>query len=433
MPGTELLGRVEGSALREPPNYIRRPDGQIVQVSELLFEFARHAQPGASDRDIAQRAGERLQLRITEDQVRYVLEHKLHALGVVTGPDGREPMLQRLDPLWGVHLRVGALRPATVNAIGRFFAPLFAAPVVASVVLALIALDAWFVARQGISQGLNGVIERPTLGLLLLALLYASMFFHECGHAAACRYGGGRPGGMGMGMFIVWPALYTDLTDSYRLGRVGRLRTDLGGVYFNGIYSLALYAAYFLTGFEPLLLAVAAQHVLAFNQFLPWMRLDGYYVISDLIGVPDLFARIAPVLRSLVPRSAPDPRVSELRPWARVAVSVWVITAVITLNAVLVWMIVSAPAYIERAWSSLLMEIRVVAGAASAGRVLELVSASGGALLLLLPVVGMLVTYILLCRRLGSSLAVFRMRPVLAAAKAAALRSGMPATARESA
>ena len=45
---------------------------------------------------------------------------------------------------------------------------------------------------------------------------------------------------MGAGLYIVWPAFYTDVTDAYRLGRGGRLRTDLGGIYFNAIFALAI-------------------------------------------------------------------------------------------------------------------------------------------------------------------------------------------------
>jgi hypothetical protein len=33
---TELLGRVAGSGLREPPYLVRRCDGQVVQLSQLL-------------------------------------------------------------------------------------------------------------------------------------------------------------------------------------------------------------------------------------------------------------------------------------------------------------------------------------------------------------------------------------------------------------
>ena len=84
----------------------------------------------------------------------------------------------------------------------------------------------------------------------MLGLTLLSTLFHECGHAAACRYGGARPGVIGMGFYVMWPAFFTNVTDTYRLGRAGRVRTDLGGVYFNAIFVLALTAAYRTTGFR---------------------------------------------------------------------------------------------------------------------------------------------------------------------------------------
>ena len=45
---------------------------------------------------------------------------------------------------------------------------------------------------------------------------------------------------MGFGFYLFWPAFYTDVTDSYRLGRGGRVRTDLGGLYFNALVVLAV-------------------------------------------------------------------------------------------------------------------------------------------------------------------------------------------------
>src|SRR5205823_2368554 len=162
----------------------------------------------------------------------------------------------------------------------------------------------------------------------MLGLVILSAAFHECGHASACAYGGARPGGMGAGIYIVWPAFYTDVTDAYRLGRGGRLRTDLGGVYFNVIFILATVGAYFATGFEPLLLIVPFQHLEIMHQFLPFIRLDGYYIVSDLTGVPDMFARIKPTLASLLPWKKASDRVTELKPWVRGAVTAYVLTVV---------------------------------------------------------------------------------------------------------
>ena len=43
---------------------------------------------------------------------------------------------------------------------------------------------------------------------------------------------------MGAGLYLIWPAFYTDVSDSYRLSRGGRLRVDLGGLYFNAVFSV---------------------------------------------------------------------------------------------------------------------------------------------------------------------------------------------------
>ena len=68
---------------------------------------------------------------------------------------------------------------------------------------------------------------------------------------SAARYGGARPGTIGVGLYLAFPMFYTDVTDSYRLDRRGRLRTDLGGVHFNAIAVVAAGVAYFATGFKP--------------------------------------------------------------------------------------------------------------------------------------------------------------------------------------
>src|SRR6185436_4083749 len=109
--------------------------------------------------------------------------------------------------------------------------------------------------------------------------------FHELGHAAALRYGGGYPRSMGAGLYIVYPAFFTDVSDNYRLGRWGRVRTDLGGFYFNLLFSIGLVAVYALTGQEVLLLVVSLANLEILRQLMPLMRLDGYWVLADLTGV----------------------------------------------------------------------------------------------------------------------------------------------------
>jgi putative peptide zinc metalloprotease protein len=89
---------------------------------------------------------------------------------------------------------------------------------------------------------------------------------------------------------------------------------------------------------------------------VPWVRLDGYHIVSDLIGLSDLFARIQPVIASMLLGRDPDPRVRELKPWARAAVTTWVLTTLAALVALAVMIVLNAPSYLERGWQSLLLQ-----------------------------------------------------------------------------
>jgi putative peptide zinc metalloprotease protein len=127
------------------------------------------------------------------------------------------------------------------------------------------------------------------------------------------------------------------------LSRGGRLRADLGGVYFNAVFMLLVGGLYAVTGLHWLILLIALQHLAVAQQFLPFLRLDGYYLVSDLAGVPDLFGRIRPVLASLLPGHRPARRVLELKPKVRLLVTVWVVTTVVLLTAIIGLFLVRLP------------------------------------------------------------------------------------------
>jgi putative peptide zinc metalloprotease protein len=403
--GTTLEGRFEGSGLREAPYLVRRRDGQIVQLSRVLYAITERMD-GRTVAAVASDVSEHLNLRVTPELIVHVAEHKLAPLGLVAHRDGTEPRLEHVDALLSLKFRAGVVPAGPVNWLAGVLRPFFLPPVVIAALTGLVACDVWMATSHGLGTAMRELIHSPSLGLALFALLIASMAFHECGHAAACRYGGARPGRIGVGIYLVWPAFFTDVTDSYRLSRAGRLRTDLGGVYFNALIALSAAGAYFATGYEPLLIVVVGQQALLVDQFVPWMRLDGYHIVSDLIGVSDLFARIKPVLRSLVPGGRPDRRVTELKPWARAAVTFWVLTTVAVLSTMLVVVVVSAPNYLQQAWQSMLVQVDAVTTGLRIGSAVLMAGGVIGAGMLLLPVAALTLTYLLLCRSLGTAVAV---------------------------
>jgi putative peptide zinc metalloprotease protein len=261
----------------------------------------------------------------------------------------------------------------------------------------LVAMDLWLFLSHGLAQGLRESMEKPTLFLLAFGLVVVSAAFHECGHATACTVGGGKPGRMGAGIYLAWPAFYTDVTDAYRLDRKARLRTDLGGVYFSCLLVLALGGVYAATRFEPLLLIAFLMQIEVVHQMLPFLRLDGYYVVSDLVGVPDLFRRTGPVLKSMVPGLRSEPSVLELKRWVRNVVRLWVLVVVPVLLFNIGMILLNFPRMLSTAWNSgarLVHGITTGGGTTVAIDVVQLV-------FLVIPIVGLGYTFAKLFGQIG--------------------------------
>jgi putative peptide zinc metalloprotease protein len=350
--GVELLGEMQESGFEDAPWLVRRGDGQTIQLTELLY-WALDAVDGQRDLEaIAAHVSEHYGKRASTDDVRFLLEEKLAPLGVLRGADGTEPTVEKGNPLLALRFKVVLSNERATRILTAPFQPVFHPIVIVPVIAAFVAVTGWLLFDSGLGTTARELLYDPALIVLAFALAALSAGFHEFGHAAACRYGGATPGAMGAGLYLVWPAFYTDVTDSYRLDRRGRLRTDLGGLYFNMVFALATVGVWALTGWDALLILVPVQLFQMMHQLLPFVRLDGYYILSDITGVPDLFARIKPTLLSLLPWHKADERVTALKPWVRVVVTLWVLAVIPILLFSLTLLAITLPRVLATAWDS---------------------------------------------------------------------------------
>src|SRR4051812_36264312 len=335
--GLELLGDVSGSGYKEGAALVRRADGQMVQLGPLMYALLEAIDGTRDHAALADAVTQRLGRRLEPEQVA-VLAEKLAEQGLLAGSGETPP--PRLNPLLALRWKVLITDPKVTDRITAPFTHLYRLWLLAPL-LAGFAVVAWFVLiHKGVASATAQAFGNPELLLLVLGLGVASAAFHEIGHASACRYGGGRPGGMGAGIYMVWPAFYTDVTDAYRLPRRARLRTDLGGLYFNAVIAVITLAAWLATHTDALLLLIAIQMLEMVRNLSPVIRADGYHILSDATGVPDLYAHIGPTLRGLLPWGNRQP--SALKGQARTLVTLWVLVIVpvligMSLSAILLF------------------------------------------------------------------------------------------------
>lgn len=116
-----------------------------------------------------------------------------------------------------------------------------------------------------------------------------SVTFHEIGHATAASYFGAKHGGIGGGFYLLTPVYFADVTDIWRLKKSERIIVNLAGMYFELIFCaiLSIIGYLFSSTLLIILSVIISIHTL-FN-LNPFLRSDGFWIVSDLTNKPNLF------------------------------------------------------------------------------------------------------------------------------------------------
>src|SRR3954451_18621440 len=258
-PNVDFLGSEAASGHRRPPSLVRRGDGQTIQLTPLLHQVLGAIDGRRTIADIADIVSQSAGRLAAAEDIHFLIDRKLRPLGLLRSSDGIAVPSMKANPLLALRCRLVVSNPDITDAVATKFAPLFRPGCVVLMLAAFVAATGWVMFDMGLAHPAHEALYDPALLLAVFALTVASAAFHEIGHAAACRYGGARPGVMGAGLYLLWPAFYTDVSDAYRLNRVGRLRVDLGGMYFNAVFAVAAVALYWASGSEALLIVVPLQ------------------------------------------------------------------------------------------------------------------------------------------------------------------------------
>lgn len=217
---------------------------------------------------------------------------------------GRKPSLLT----WLLHhylfFRVPLVRPnAFLDRTSRWVLPLFR-PAFFSACGLLSLLGVWRVLDQWPAFSSTFLYFFSCQGALYYGLALAlAKVLHELAHAYTCKYYGVRVPAMGVALMMMWPLLYTDTSEAWKLtSRHARLAIGGAGVV----------AELLLAGIAALLWSLApdggvksALYILAAVTWIstlavnlnPFMRFDGYYLLMDLLDIPNLSERSFAIAR----------------------------------------------------------------------------------------------------------------------------------------
>lgn len=147
--GIELIGEYEDSGFKEAPSLVRRGDGQVIQLPDLLYQVVRKVDGDRSYEEIAGELSDEIKRGLDADSVRFLVEEKLHPLGIACAPDGTSPKVEKPDPFLGLKFRAAVVPEAVSGGLGTAFMPLFFPLIVLAIMGAFVVADWWLFGVHG--------------------------------------------------------------------------------------------------------------------------------------------------------------------------------------------------------------------------------------------------------------------------------------------
>ena len=246
-----------------------------------------------------------------EELLRFVKELAKHRIARVVAaeesgpsePAERDPTNNASRPAWQSLLRLAGstlsqrLPVADGDRVANRLLPCLgwvfsvAATVVFSVFIFSGLLTVWGSGTQFAAE-VQRIFDQP---LWMFGAIWIGLkIVHECGHAVCAKFHGVRVGPMGVLFFLLAPLAYVDVTDAWKLARRrDRVQIALAGVYLELIIGATAAWVWWLSPvgavkhFAAQVFLVAGPATLIVNAN-PLLRLDGYYILSDLLEIPNL-------------------------------------------------------------------------------------------------------------------------------------------------
>jgi putative peptide zinc metalloprotease protein len=270
---------------------VRTPDNRQFRVPAAAYEILKELDRGVSLEKIYETLPEQ-QVTFTEFY-EFILTHYQSVLAAGSEAETRQsrtPTRLLLHHLVLPQPLVGAI----AGRLSGAYQPVLAFFLFAVIVAAHVALYVGHVPAK------HATIHAS----VVLLATFISVLIHEFGHASAVARYGGTPGGIGAGLYIFMPVLYADVSHVWTFKQKHRVVVDLGGIYFQQIVFAVLALPALLLHSASLRLACISIDAMTIVSINPVFRFDGYWVLVDWLGVPNLHRQatgyLKLVLQSLI-------------------------------------------------------------------------------------------------------------------------------------
>ena len=272
---------------------------KFFRVKELEYFIAKRLDGKTSPEEITQSFQDHFHIRLPLETLEKFIRN-LKNLGFLEGeiPERELARLQyQKQTLWGrlLFIKLKGFDPdRLLNRMVKFsrflFTPLF---LFFSAIVILLALSITFTNWKELGYSFGGIFKAATI-LKVWVAIFLVVVLHEFAHALTCKHFGGEVHEMGFLLLYFQPCFYCNVSDAYLFKEKSKkLWVTFAGAYGQvlvwAIATLLWRVTALDTGLNGFIFVVVlTSGITVLFNFNPLIKLDGYYLLSDYLEIPNL-------------------------------------------------------------------------------------------------------------------------------------------------
>jgi putative peptide zinc metalloprotease protein len=272
---------------------------KFFRIKEFEYFISQNLDGKTSPEEIAQKFQEHFNIRLPLDTLNKFI-HRLESLGFLEGEVSERELAKlqyRKRTLWGklLFIKLKGFDPdRLLNGILKYtrflFTPRFFVFSLFVIFLAIvITISNW----RDLGYTVGGLFKIATIFKIWIAI-FLVIVLHEFAHGLTCKYFGGEVHEMGFLLLYFQPCFFCNVSDAYLFKEKSKklwvtFAGAYGQVFIWAVATLLWRITALDTGLSSFLFVVMlTSGVTVLFNFNPLIKLDGYYLLSDYLEIPNL-------------------------------------------------------------------------------------------------------------------------------------------------
>lgn len=273
-------------------NVIERSEGEYIlhyrekyfEIGFLVYQILLYGKSSSSLEDIIIQIGRK---DLTPNKLSKIIETSILPVLTTSFDKKQEEIYQKRYWCRKKIISSGKISPfinLMMPLFGNIFIPIFILTILSNIIIYLL-LPKVYLSTEATNLAVYVLVVYP--------LYFIILFMHEFGHIAATRNVGLKERCVNFAMYYVLPMLYVRLDDTWAICRKDRIMINLAGIAVQALINLPLLILALISPSHTILQQVSyitfwMNTVTILMNLIPFMKLDGYWILSDLLNIPNL-------------------------------------------------------------------------------------------------------------------------------------------------